>query len=61
MSAGSSSDSSSRSQPVGAAKGDLFCENSINLALLDPPRFGWTAAGGVADLLPPHEVSFVVK
>jgi len=32
-------------------------ENAINLTLLDPPRFGWTAAGGVADLLHPHEVS----
>jgi hypothetical protein len=29
---------------------------SINLALLDPARWGWTAAGGVADVLPPHEV-----
>jgi hypothetical protein len=28
------------------------------LALLDPPRWGWTATGGVADLLPPHEVCF---
>ena len=33
-----------------------YVENSINLALLDPPRFGWTAGGGIADLLPPHEV-----
>jgi hypothetical protein len=33
-----------------------YVENSINSTLLDPPRFGWTAAGGVADLLPPHEV-----
>jgi hypothetical protein len=30
--------------------------NSVNLTLLDPARWGWTAAGGVADLLPPHEV-----
>lgn len=33
-----------------------YVENTINLALLDPARFGWTASGGVADLLPPHEV-----
>ena len=33
-----------------------FVENSVNAALLDPARFGWTAAGGVADLLPPHAV-----
>ena len=31
-------------------------ENAVNLTLLDPPRFGWTAAGGVEDVLPPHEV-----
>jgi len=31
-------------------------ESAINLTLLDPPRFGWTASGGVADLLHPHEV-----
>lgn len=36
-----------------------YVENSINAALLDPPRFGWTAAGGVADLLPPHAVCSV--
>ena len=31
-------------------------EIAINWTLLDPPRFGWTAAGGVADLLHPQEV-----
>lgn len=31
-------------------------ESGMNLALTDPPRWGWTAAGTIADLLPPHEV-----
>jgi hypothetical protein len=31
-------------------------ESMVNLTLLDPSRWGWTAGGGVADLLPPHEV-----
>jgi hypothetical protein len=31
----------------------------MNLALSDPPRWGWTAAGTLADLLPPHEVSAI--
>jgi hypothetical protein len=35
---------------------DRYVENSINLSLLDPPRFGWTVAGGVGDVLPPHQV-----
>jgi hypothetical protein len=35
---------------------DTLAESMINLTLLDPARWGWTAAGGVADLLPPHEV-----
>jgi len=35
----------------------FYGESSVNLALLDPPRWGWTAAGGIADLLTPHEVS----
>lgn len=35
--------------------------NSVNLTLLDPARWGWTAAGGVADLLPPHEVRFDLR
>jgi hypothetical protein len=35
---------------------DTLPESMINLTLLDPARWGWTAAGGVADLLPPHEV-----
>ena len=36
---------------------DTNVETMMNLALLDPPRWGWSAAGGVVDLLPPHEVS----
>lgn len=38
-------------------KDDTDVESLMNLALSDPPRWGWTAAGGIADLLPPHEVS----
>lgn len=33
-----------------------YAEAVLNLTLFDPPRYGWTALGGVADLLPPHEV-----
>jgi hypothetical protein len=36
---------------------DLNAETMINLSLLDPPHYGWTAGGGVVDLLPPVEVS----
>jgi hypothetical protein len=36
---------------------DQEAEARINLALLEPQKWGWTAAGGIADLLPPHEVS----
>ena len=32
-------------------------ESLMNLSLLDPSRFGWTAVGGIADLLTPHERS----
>lgn len=35
---------------------DLNAETMMNLSLLDPPHYGWTAAGGIADLLPPVEV-----
>lgn len=34
-----------------------FLESEVNLSLLDPAKWGWTAAGGVGDLLTPHEVS----
>ena len=33
-----------------------YPESMMNLSLLDPPRWGWTAIGGVADVLTPHEV-----
>jgi hypothetical protein len=36
-------------------------EARINLALLEPQKWGWTAAGGIADLLPPHEVSLCAR
>ncbi|KAL3910855.1 MAG: hypothetical protein SGARI_001925, partial [Bacillariaceae sp.] len=32
-----------------------YPESMMNLSLLDPPRWGWTAIGGVADVLTPHE------
>lgn len=32
-------------------------ETEMNLALLDPPRFGWSVTGGIVDVLPPQEVS----
>ena len=28
----------------------------LRLCAIDPARYGWTALGGVADLLTPHEV-----
>lgn len=30
-------------------------EANFNLALLDPPRFGWTAIGNVENIITPHE------
>ena len=33
-----------------------YAERVMNMSLFDPPRWGWTAVGGVADLLSPHEV-----
>lgn len=36
---------------------DANPETVMNLALLDPPRFGWSAIGGIVDVLPPHDVS----
>ena len=35
---------------------ELSAETVMNLTLMDPPRWGWTAVGGVADLLTPQEV-----
>lgn len=36
---------------------ERYVESEINLSLLDPPRWGWTAGGGIVDVLTPHEVS----
>jgi hypothetical protein len=33
-----------------------YVESSMNLSLLDSNRWGWSAVGGIADLLTPHEV-----
>jgi hypothetical protein len=40
---------------------DEHADTIVNLALSDPPRWGWTAAGTLADLLPPHEVSYLIE
>jgi hypothetical protein len=39
----------------------VYGESLMNLALYDPPRWGWTAVGTIADLLPPHEVGISVS
>jgi hypothetical protein len=58
--ASSATASSSMAQSSAAGRADDQAAhhslNSVNLTLLDPARWGWTAAGGVTDLLPPHEV-----
>lgn len=33
------------------------CHSLINLTILDPPRWGWSASGGIVDVLPPHEAA----
>jgi hypothetical protein len=38
-----------------------YAETAMNMALFDPPRWGWAAVGGIADVLPPHEVSLIIK
>lgn len=38
-----------------------YAEATMNMPLFDPPRWGWTAIGGVADVLPPHEVRLSQK
>ncbi|GAX20056.1 hypothetical protein FisN_1Lh463 [Fistulifera solaris] len=38
-----------------ARRGEKCVESSFNRALLDPSKFGWTAGGEIADLLPPHQ------
>lgn len=30
--------------------------NSVNFALLDPAKWGWSVGGGIADLLTPQDV-----
>ena len=48
------------SKPKASKEGDFSAacaESVVNLALLDPPRWGWTALGGISDILLPHEVS----
>jgi hypothetical protein len=37
---------------------DTFAEIIMNRALHDPPRWGWTAVGGIADVLSPQEVRY---
>ena len=37
---------------------EQYAEAVMNMTLFDPPRWGWTAVGGISDLLSPHEVSF---
>eukprot|EP00554_Chaetoceros_debilis_P004125 CAMPEP_0194092466 /NCGR_PEP_ID=MMETSP0149-20130528/46829_1 /TAXON_ID=122233 /ORGANISM="Chaetoceros debilis, Strain MM31A-1" /LENGTH=100 /DNA_ID=CAMNT_0038777417 /DNA_START=87 /DNA_END=386 /DNA_ORIENTATION=- len=34
---------------------DKNCDTLVNLALTDPPRWGWSANGGIVDVLTPHE------
>jgi hypothetical protein len=41
----------------GAAVGRTsYPENSVNWSLLMPSKFGWTAAGGIANLSTPYDV-----
>ena len=39
---------------------DVSTEAMLTLTLVDPPRWGWSAVGGVTDLLSPHEVRLLV-
>jgi hypothetical protein len=43
--------------PQDSAVMDVTAESMMNLSLLDPPKYGWSAAGGIVDVLPPVEVS----
>jgi hypothetical protein len=38
-----------------------YAEAVMNMTLFDPPRWGWTAVGGIADVLSPHEVNCTVE
>jgi hypothetical protein len=42
---------------AGPSHAEEYAHAAMNLALFDPPRWGWTAIGGIADVLPPHEVN----
>ena len=55
----SSNDTGSEKQKHKPNAPEICSESLMNLTLIDPPRWGWTALGGVADLLTPHEVSGV--
>ena len=44
--------------PPASGENDTFAEIVMNTALYDPPRWGWTAVGGIADVLSPHEVRY---
>jgi hypothetical protein len=35
---------------------DVNSHSLLNLTLLDPPRWGWSAAGGIVDVATPHDV-----
>jgi len=53
----SSNDTGSEKQKHKPNAPEICSESLMNLTLIDPPRWGWTALGGVADLLTPHERS----
>ncbi|KAG7353450.1 bromodomain containing protein [Nitzschia inconspicua] len=42
-------------KPLPPSPSEGYAETVMNMPLIDPPRWGWTAVGGVADVLPPHE------
>eukprot|EP00557_Chaetoceros_sp_GSL56_P013489 CAMPEP_0176482820 /NCGR_PEP_ID=MMETSP0200_2-20121128/3582_1 /TAXON_ID=947934 /ORGANISM="Chaetoceros sp., Strain GSL56" /LENGTH=2163 /DNA_ID=CAMNT_0017879167 /DNA_START=38 /DNA_END=6529 /DNA_ORIENTATION=- len=48
---------SSQSNRHGQSYEEMNCDSLANLSLLDPPRWGWSALGGITDMLPPHEKS----
>ena len=40
---------------------DAYAETVMNMTLYDPSRWGWTALGGIADVLSPHEVRDILR
>ena len=56
----SRSSSSLPQQPPAPKEDDIFAEILMNRSLYDPPRWGWTALGGIADVLSPHEVRCII-